>query len=78
MMDGSMMGSGAGQEIMGGTTAPPGAMQPMDKETMCSMYRSMRDAPNDQARQAMMDRQMKGMSREMRQQHMEMMRQQCQ
>ena len=32
---------------------------------------------NDQERQAMMDQQMKGMTPQVRQQHMEMMRQQC-
>jgi hypothetical protein len=38
----------------------------------------MRDAPDEQARQAMMERQMQGMSPQMRQQHLDMMRQQCQ
>jgi hypothetical protein len=63
--------------MMGGNKAA-GGMQHMDKEAMCAMYRNMRDAPTEQARQAMMDRNMQGMPPEMRQQHMEMMRQQCQ
>lgn len=73
-------GASSGQGgMMGGTQAAgPGGMQHMDKEKMCEMYRSMRDAPNEQARQEMMDSQMQGMSPDMRQQHMEMMRQQCQ
>ena len=79
MMGGSMMGSHGGSGMMGGATAGASeGMRPMDKDAMCAMYRSMRDAPNEQARQAMMDRQMQGMSPEMRQRHMEMMRQQCQ
>jgi hypothetical protein len=53
-------------------------MQAMDKGRMCSMYRGMQDAPDDQARQAMMDRLMPGMSPDTRRRHMEMMRQQCQ
>jgi hypothetical protein len=79
MMGGGMTRSHAGCEMMGaGTAGNTGAMQPMDKGTMCSMYRAMRDAPDDQARQAMMDRLMPGTSAETRRRHMEMMRQQCQ
>jgi hypothetical protein len=77
MMGGSTTGAQAGCGMMGGNKAA-GAMPQMDKEAMCAMYRGMRDAPTDQARQAMMDRNMRGMSPEMRQQHMDMMRQQCQ
>lgn len=78
-----MMGSQAGCGMMGSSqagsqAAGAGGMQGMNKEQMCAMYRSMRDAPNEQARQTMMDQRMQGMSPEMRQQHMEMMRQQCQ
>lgn len=54
------------------------AMQPMNRESMCTMYRSMREAPNEQARRAIMDQRMQGMSPEMRQRHLEMMQQQCQ
>jgi hypothetical protein len=79
MMGGGMTGSHAGCGMMGDSKAGcPGGMRQMDKETMCAMYRGMRDAPNEQARQSMMDQHMQAMSPEMRQQHMEMMRQQCQ
>lgn len=79
MMAGAMMGNGANCAMMGsGTTGGACHMQHMSKEQMCAMYRSMRDAPNEQARQAMMERHMQGVSPEMRQQHMEMMRQYCQ
>jgi hypothetical protein len=54
-----------------------GGMQQMDMEAMCAMYRSMRDAPSEQARQAMMERHMPNMSPEMRLHHMEMLRQHC-
>jgi hypothetical protein len=79
MTGGAMMGS-AGNCPMMGSGQPAGAcnMQQMNKEQMCAMYRSMRDAPNEEARQAMMERRMQGMSPQMRQQHIEMMRQQCQ
>lgn len=60
--------------MMGGQ----GGMRPQDREAMCAMYRGMRDAPDEQARQAMMQRHMQAMTPEMRQRHMEMMRQQCQ
>jgi hypothetical protein len=65
-----------GPMAMGGPS--PGQMAPrgMDMNQMCTMYRNMQSAPTEQ-RQAMLDQQMKGMSPEMRQQHMEMMRQQC-
>lgn len=81
MGSGAMMGSQGGCGMMGANTTGNQAgcgMQHMDKDAMCAMYRNMRDAPNEQARQAMMDQNMKAMSPEMRQQHMEMMRQQCQ
>ena len=55
-----------------------GGMGPADKEAMCARYRSMRDAPGEHARQAMMEREMGAMSPEMRQHHMDMMRKQCQ
>lgn len=68
MGSGMMGGTGSGGPMMAGK---------MDKNAMCAMYREMHNAPPQQ-RQSMMDQQMKGMSPEMRQQHMEMMRQQCQ
>jgi len=68
---GGMMGRGM-------TGASEGGPHTMDKDAMCAMYRGMRDAPSEQERQAMMERNMPGMSPEVRQQHMEMMQQQCQ
>lgn len=69
----AMMGSG----MMGGTQSggAMGAGQ-MDKEAMCAMHRQMHGATAQQ-RESMMEQHMKGMSPEMRQQHMEMMRQHC-
>ncbi|ALK96093.1 hypothetical protein AB595_08615 [Massilia sp. WF1] len=81
MGSGAMTGSQGGCGMMGGNTTGSQAgcgMQHMDKDAMCAMYRSMRDAPTEQARQAMMDQNMRAMSPEMRQRHMEMLRQQCQ
>lgn len=79
MAGGTMMGSGGSCAMMGGDkTAGACGMQNMNKDQMCAMYRGMRDAPNEQARQAMMDHHMQGMSPQMRQQRMEIMRQQCQ
>jgi hypothetical protein len=75
-MSAGTTGSAAGCGMMTDCAAAQG--QPMDKDTMCAMYRDMQNAPNDAARQAMMDRRMQGMSPEMRQRHMDMMRQQCQ
>lgn len=77
-MAGGMMGSGGGCAMMGGTGQGACNMQDMSREQMCATYRGMRDAPDEQARQAMMERHMQGMSPQMRQQRMEMMRQQCQ
>ncbi|WP_136218200.1 hypothetical protein [Massilia sp. Mn16-1_5] len=73
----------AGREMGAGMTGGAaagmtGSMGPMDKEAMCARYRGMRDAPDEQARQAMMHKEMGAMSPEMRQRHMEMMRKQCQ
>lgn len=81
MAGGATAAGQAGSEMMNGskTESQVGCeMKRMDKDAMCAMYRTMRDAPNEQARMAMMDRNMQGMSAEMRDQHMEMMRQQCQ
>ena len=88
---GGMMGSQAGCGMMGGGTtgsqagcgsagqaAGPGGIQHMDKDAMCAMYRRMQNAPTEQERHEVMERNMQGMSPEMRQRHMEMMRQQCQ
>jgi hypothetical protein len=78
MMGGPMTRSHGGCSMMGGGRAAPGGMQHMDKEAMCSMYRSMRDAPSEQERRTMMERNMQSMSPEMRERHLEMMRQECQ
>lgn len=79
MMGGSTSGSGGGCAMMGGAKTDGACnMQNMNQDEMCAMYRSMRDAPDEQARQAMMERHMQGMSPQMRQQHLDMMRQQCQ
>jgi hypothetical protein len=75
-MGAGMTGSAAGCGMMTDCAAAQG--KPMDKDAMCTMYRNMMSAPDDKARQSMMDRQMQGMSPEMRQRHMEMMKQQCQ
>ena len=53
-------------------------MHHMDKDAMCAMYRNMQNASTDEQRHEMMERNMQGMSPEMRQQHMEMMQRQCQ
>jgi hypothetical protein len=66
--------SGAG--MMGETASGQMKSEGMDMNHMCAMYRNMQNMPTEE-RQAMLDQQMKGMSPEMRQQHMEMMRQQC-
>ncbi|MGX4640375.1 hypothetical protein [Massilia sp. SYSU DXS3249] len=77
-MGGAMTQGAPGCGMMGGAKpAGCGGMRPMDKEAMCAMHRDMRGAPDEQARHAMMERHMQGMSPEMRQRHMEMMRQHC-
>ncbi|GAB3466123.1 hypothetical protein GCM10027321_31960 [Massilia terrae] len=73
-----MMGGNAGCGMMPCGPSAKGEPQHMNKESMCAMYRAMQNAPTEQDRQAMMERNMQGMSPEMRQQHMEMMRKQCQ
>lgn len=71
-----MMAGQSGAGMMGGAATGTMGSRGMDMNQMCATYRSMQNAPAGQ-RQAMMDQQMNGMSAEMRQQHMEMMRQQC-
>lgn len=79
---GAMMAPGSGHAMMGsgmmGGTQSGGPMRAgqMDKEAMCAMHRQMHGATAQQ-RESMMEQHMKGMSPEMRQQHLEMMRQQC-
>lgn len=65
--------------MMGASSAGnTGSMAPADREAMCARYRGMRDAPDERARQAMMDREMASMPPEMRRRHMEMMGKHCQ
>ena len=65
--------------MMGASSAgATGSMAPADREAMCARYRGMRDAPDERARQAMMDREMASMPPEMRRRHMEMMGRHCQ
>lgn len=82
MMNGSSAENPAGCAMIGssqaGSQGSGAGMQQRNKEEMCAMYRTMRDAPNERARQAMMDRHMQSMSPTMRQRHMDMMGQQCQ
>lgn len=54
-----------------------GGMQHMDKDAMCALQQDLRAAPDEPARQAIMERRMQGMSPEMRQRYVEMMRQHC-
>lgn len=73
---GGMSGGQSGAATMSG--APSGQMKPgqMDMDAMCAMHRDMQKMPPEQHR-AMMDEKMKGMTPEMREQHMEMMRRHC-
>jgi hypothetical protein len=73
---GMTMGGQSGTGMTAGTSTSQMKPEGMDMNQMCAMYRNMQNTPMEQ-RQAMLDQQMKGMSPEMRQQHMEMMRQQC-
>ena len=66
-------------DMMGASSAgSTGSTAPADREAMCARYRGMRDAPDERARQAMMDREMASMPPEMRWRHMEMMGRHCQ
>lgn len=69
---------GGGQYGAGTAGAPASADRPasMDMQRMCQMHQDMHKAPAAE-RQAMMEQRMKGMSPEMRQQHMDMMKQHC-
>lgn len=72
----AMSGGQSGAATMSG--APAAQMKPgqMDMGAMCAMHRDLQKAPSEQ-HQAMMDEKMKGMTPEMRRQHMDMMRQHC-
>lgn len=69
---------GGGQSGAATAGAPASADRPasMDMQRMCQMHQDMHKAPAGE-RQAMMEQRMKGMSPEMRQQHMDMMQQHC-
>ena len=73
---GATSGGQSGAATMHG--APPAGMKPenMTMDQMCAMHRNMHKDPAQH--HAMMEGKMKGMSPEMRQQHMERMRQHCQ
>lgn len=91
MMGGGATGGGtagtspsSGGMMMGGSTTSgggqagtAGASTPANREAMCSVYRSLQNAPTQQQRQAIMEQQMRGMSAEDREERMEKMREQC-
>ncbi len=66
-----------GLETATGGSAAGSAMGHSAEETMCAMHRDMGDAPKDEARRAMQERRLQGMSPEQRRQHLEMMRRHC-
>jgi hypothetical protein len=72
---GATMGGPGGCPMMSAGCA--GALRPGAMQAMCEMRRNLDEAPNEQARQAMMERGMPGMSPEQRRKHMEMMRRHC-
>jgi len=55
--------------------APGGKM--MDTQAMCDMHRQMMSSGSPADREAMIDKEMKGMSPEQKQQHMKMMDEKC-
>lgn len=66
-----------GLETTTGGSAAGSATRHSDEGAMCAMHQDMKNAPNEEARRAMVERHMQGMSPEQRQQHMEMMRRHC-
>lgn len=66
-----------GLETATGGGAAGSATRHSDEGTMCAMHRDMQGAPNAEARRAVEERHMQGMSPEQRRQHMEMMRRHC-
>ncbi len=66
-----------GLETTTGGSAAGSATGHSAEETMCAMHRNMEDAPKDEARRAMEERRLQGMSPEQRRQHLEMMRRHC-
>lgn len=74
---GRMADMPAGSGMSGGMTPGAATAQGMDMGRMCAMHREIQNAPAGQ-RHAVMERHMQQMSPEMRQRHMDMMRQHCQ
>jgi hypothetical protein len=66
-----------GLETATGASSAGSATRHSDDEAMCAMHRDMEAAPDQQARQAVQERGMQGMSPEQRREHMEMMRRHC-
>lgn len=74
---GGMMGGQPGGAAMMRGQSGTAQERSSSATDMCSAYHAIQNAAPAE-RESMMDQQMKGMSAEMRQHHMEMMRQQCQ
>ncbi|MDK6076018.1 hypothetical protein [Massilia varians] len=66
-----------GLETTTGGSAAGSATRHSGDEATCAMDHSMGDAPKDEARRAMEERRLQGMSPEQRRQHLEMMRRHC-
>lgn len=66
-----------GLETATGRGAAGSATRHSDEGMMCAMHREMQAAPNEEARRAIVERHMQGMSPEQRDQHMDMMRKHC-
>jgi hypothetical protein len=71
-------GAGAGSSgTTGSTSSGTGGQPGMDQYAMCEMNRRIMGARTPEERQALMDRNMPGVSPELREQHLQMMREQC-
>lgn len=66
-----------GLQTAAGASGAGGATRHSDDEAMCAMHRDMQAAPDQQARHAIQERGMHGMSPEQRREHMELMRRHC-
>lgn len=71
------MNGQAGSGMTGGMGPGASTSEGMDMGRMCGLHREIQNAPPEQ-RHAIMERHMQQMSPEMRQRHMDMMRQHCQ
>lgn len=69
--------SQATDAMSSGSGSADDKMRMMDTKAMCDMHQKMMNARTPEERRAMMDERMKGMSPEMRQQHMDMMQEKC-